>query len=166
MTERATSCSFTGHRPIKLPWKNDESDERCVELKKKLYDIAEAVYLSGVRHFLCGMAQGSDLYFCETIIELRNRYPDVTLEAVIPCETQAAKWREQDRERYFRLVAQCDTETMLQREYTPDCMSKRNKYLVDHASVIIAVYDGTFGGTMQTIMYARQQDLEIIQIRP
>jgi uncharacterized phage-like protein YoqJ len=151
---------------MKLPWKNNESDERCVELKRRLYDIAEAVYLSGVRHFLCGMAQGCDMYFCETIIELRERYPDITIEAAIPCETQAAKWREADRERYFRLVEQCDVETMLQREYTSDCMSKRNKYLVDNSSVLIAVYDGTFGGTMQTVMYARQKGLEIIQIKP
>lgn len=166
MTDKTRACSFTGHRPQKLPWKFNEEDPRCVELKRKLYDITEAVYLSGVRHFLSGMAQGCDLYFCETVIELRNRYPDITLEAAIPCETQAEKWSEAERERYFRLVEQCDVETMVQRAYTPDCMTKRNQYLVDNSSVIIAVYDGTFGGTMQTVMFAKRKGIEIILIKP
>lgn len=166
MTDRKLTCCFTGHRPSKLPWKYDEADERCVALKKKLYDIAEAVYLSGVRHFICGMALGCDLYFCEIMISLREKYPDITIEAAIPCETQAAKWRESERERYFRLIEQCDIETMVNREYTYNCMIQRNKYMVDRSSVLIAVYDGTLGGTMQTVAYAKKKELEIIQIMP
>ena len=27
------SCSFTGHRPHKFPWKYDEANSRCVSLK-------------------------------------------------------------------------------------------------------------------------------------
>ena len=30
------SCSFTGHRPHKFPWKYDEANSRCVSLKAKL----------------------------------------------------------------------------------------------------------------------------------
>lgn len=166
MTDRAQTCCFTGHRPMKLPWKYNEDDERCIALKEKLYDVAEAVYLSGVRHFICGMALGCDLYFCEILISLRNKYPDITIEAAIPCETQASRWREPERERYYRLVEQCDVETMLQREYTFSCMIDRNRYMVDHSSVLIAVYDGTLGGTMQTVVYAKSKKLEIIQIMP
>jgi uncharacterized phage-like protein YoqJ len=45
-------------------------------------------------------------------------------------------------------------------------MLKRNRYMVDHSSVLIAVFDGVLGGTMQTINYARKKGLEIIEIRP
>lgn len=31
-----TACAFTGHRPSKLPWKYDENDKRCIELKAVL----------------------------------------------------------------------------------------------------------------------------------
>ena len=34
-------------------------------------DAVELAYEQGYRHFLCGMAQGCDLYFCETVLRLR-----------------------------------------------------------------------------------------------
>jgi len=165
-SETVITCSFTGHRPEKLPWGDDETDPRCAALKRRIYDAAEAVYRAGIRHYICGMAQGCDLYFAEAVIELRSEHPDITLEAAIPCETQAKAWPERARNRYYYVASQCDYETLLQREYTPDCMAKRNNYMVDHSSVLIAVYDGTFGGTMQTLGYAKKLGKEIIQITP
>lgn len=160
------TCCFTGHRPSKLPWRNNEQDPRCRELGNKLYDIAEALYESGIRHYICGMAQGCDTYFAEVLIKLRDEYKDITLEAALPCETQAMRWSEADRNRYYRLVSEFDYETMVSRQYTPSCMVDRNKYMVDSSSVLIAVFDGSFGGTMQTINYAKKSGLEIIELRP
>lgn len=163
---RETTCCFTGHRPYKLPWGNNDSDERCVELKMKLRDVIESVYTAGIRHFICGMAQGCDMMFCEEVISFRECKKDVTIEAAIPCETQCRNWPELTRNRYYRLVSQCDIETLLQTTYTPDCMLRRNRYMVDNSSVIIAVYDGNWGGTLQTIRYAKSQQLEIIALAP
>ena len=61
--EKATTCTFTGHRENKLPWRGDESDPRCVRLKERIYDAVEAAYVAGMRHFICGMATGCDFYF-------------------------------------------------------------------------------------------------------
>lgn len=36
MRGRPCSCAFTGHRPGKLPWGEDENDLRCIALKAKL----------------------------------------------------------------------------------------------------------------------------------
>jgi uncharacterized phage-like protein YoqJ len=163
---REIACSFSGYRPEKLPWGQNENDERCLRLKEKLYDVIAAVYTSGIRHFICGMALGSDMYFCEAVALFREDHGDITLEAALPCEDQAAKWSERQRNRYFKLIQQCDTETYVSRKYTPDCMMRRNKYMVDNSSVLIAVYDGRFGGTMQTVGYAEASGLEIIQIKP
>ena len=161
-----SACCFTGHRPEKLPWGYDESDPRCVDLKEKLADTVRAVYEAGVRHFICGMAKGCDMYFAEAVITLRDECPGVTLEAAIPCESQADRWSPSERERYFYIIHQCDEETLVQREYTADCMLRRNRYMVDNASVLIAVYDGAHGGTMQTVNYAAKRGLEIIQLTP
>ena len=113
--KREISCCFTGHRPEKLPWGEDERDLRCMDLKDRLSAAVEEAYEQGIRHFLCGMARGADFYFCEAVLHLRNLHRDITLEAVIPCETQAARWTERDRNRYFSLVEQCDLETLVQR---------------------------------------------------
>ena len=158
---RETTCSFTGHRPEKLPWRGDESDPRCLALKERLAAAVEDAYDKGMRHFLCGMARGADFYFCDAVLELRERRSGVTLEAVIPCEEQAAHWRERERERYFTLVERCDCETMVQRHYDKGCMLRRNRYLVDHAARLIAVYNGMLGGTMYTISHAMKQGLEL-----
>lgn len=165
-SSRGTSCCFSGYRPEKLPWGQNENDERCLRLKEKLDDVISAVYISGIRHFICGMALGSDMYFCEAVALFKEDHDDITLEAALPCEDQAAKWSERQRNRYFRLIQLCDTETYVSRKYTPDCMMRRNMYMVDHSSILIAVYDGRFGGTMHTVGYAEASGLEIIQIKP
>ena len=161
---RQSACAFTGHRPGKLPWKNDESDLRCVALKAKLYAAVESAIQENVEHFICGMAEGCDLYFAETVIALKKRYGHISLEAAIPCPTQADQWSTAQRERYQKILAQCDYETVVQQEYTPDCMQRRNRYMVDHASLLIAVNDGLPGGTQNTILYALKRGLSIVDI--
>lgn len=162
--EKNNCCTFTGHRETKLPWRGDESDGRCAALKESIYDAVEAVYRSGRTHFICGMATGCDFYFCEAVLELRQSHPEVTLEAAIPCEGQSNGWSAEQRRRYDRLVAECDYHTVVQREYSPDCFIRRNHYMVDSSSVLIAAYNGRPGGTMSTLLYAIRNGLEVIQL--
>lgn len=164
MRPRQESCCFTGHRPGKLPWRYDESDPRCEELKRRITDAVEAAHAEGYRHFLCGMAQGCDLYFCECVLALRERCPEVTVEAAIPCPTQADTWPEPQRERYRRLVAACDFETMVSARYTPSCMQRRDRYMVDHSSLLIAAFDGTPGGTRYTMEYAMRRGISVVDL--
>lgn len=163
--ERENSCCFTGHRASKLPWGFNERDARCIELKRRIADAAEAVYDAGIRHYICGMANGCDLYFAEAVLALRSRRPDVTLEAAVPYEAQAAHWEGALRERYARILGECDYHTLVAREFTPGCYQRRNHYMVDASSVLIAAYDGRAGGTMSTMLYAMRQGLEIIEIQ-
>ena len=163
---RHQSCCFTGHRPEKLPWRKDEDHPAAAALKERIFDVVEALYQAGITHFICGMARGCDFYFSEAVLKLQEEHGEITLEAAIPYEEQAARWSEEDRNRHFRLVSQCDHETVLQTGYSADCMKKRNYYMVDHATVLIAVYDGQFGGTMQTVNYAKRKGLEIIEMHP
>ena len=160
------TCCFSGHRPAKLPWRYNEGDLRCLALKKKLLDIADALYCAGIRHYICGMAPGCDMYFCESVIELREKHCDITLEAAIPCKSQPDSWTDTLKLRYRRLIEACDKKTLLQTAYTRDCMLKRNRYMVEKSSVLVTVYDDTSGGTMHTINYAKKLGLEIIEIRP
>ena len=160
-------CACTGHRLQNLPFRFNEMDERCIDLKERLYECVENIIKKGVTRFVSGMAIGVDLFFAEIVIELRDeKYPDITLEAAIRCETQAIRWTEDLRERYYKILAQCDVETMLQKEYTRDCMQKRNRYLVDSCDYLIAVWDGTASGTGSTVRYARENKKSIIIINP
>ena len=164
MRAKQSSCCFTGHRPGKLPWGYDEEDTRCLALKGKMADAVGSAYEEGYRHFLCGMAQGCDLYFCECVLVLRAAHPDVTVEAAIPCPTQADAWPAEARARYARLVAACDLETLVAERYSPACMQRRDRYMVDHAALLIAAFDGSAGGTRYTIEYAMTRGLEIVDL--
>ena len=161
------TCAFTGHRPQHLPFGMNENDERCIKLKEELKEqIINLIEAENVTHFITGMALGVDLYAAEIVLDLKARYPSITLESAIPCETQAAKWNAAMRERYYGIAAQCDKETLLQTHYTPDCMDRRNRYMVDHADYIIAVWDGKPSGTGKTVMYAQSKGKVIIKVNP
>ena len=157
-------CAFTGHRAQKLPWRYDEQDPRCLDLKQRIFDTAEAVWSAGFDHFICGMAEGCDLYFCESVLELRSEHPEISLEAAIPFAGQADLWPRAERERYDRLLSACDQVTVLQEEYTPGCMMRRNRYMVDHADLIIACFDGHTGGTLNTLRYAVEKNVRILHL--
>ena len=161
MRSRQISCCFTGHRPEKLPWRYDEADPRCLSLKRRIAAAVEAAYEEGHRHFLCGMALGCDLYFCETVLALREGRPDVTVEAAVPCPTQADGWPEEEQARYWSILDRCSFETMVQHHYDRGCMLRRNRYMVDRSSLLIAAFDGSKGGTLYTITYAMKRGIEV-----
>ena len=50
------------------------------------------------------------------------------------------------------------------REYTPDCMHRRNRHLVDHSGICICDLTRNSGGTAYTVDYARRKGLCVINI--
>ncbi len=160
--DREKTCCFTGHRPDKLPWGGDESDPRCLRLKRAIARAVEDAYVSGARHFITGMARGVDLYCAEAVLDLREAEEDVALECARPCETQADSWPAAERARYRSILERCDFETLVQHRYDRYCMMRRNRYMVDRSGSLIAVYNGVpKGGTFQTLAYAMKKGLTI-----
>ena len=165
--ERATTCCFTGHRPTKLPWGVREEDSGCLALKVRLAKAVEDAYQLGMRHFICGMARGTDLYFAEAVLNLQEQHPDITLEAARPCESQADSWPEEERARYLSILDRCNFETLVQHQYDRGCMQRRNRYMVDRSGMILAVYNGEpRGGTAQTLAYALKKGLRTEILEP
>ncbi len=127
------------------------------------HEIIRAIKKDGIRHFLTGMALGVDTWAAEIVLSLRKQFP-VTLEAVLPCEGQNARWPLESRRRYQSIITQCDKVMLLQTRYTPDCFDSRNRYMVDHSDLIIAVWNGSPSGTGNTISYARSMEKRICVI--
>lgn len=164
MPAKQITVCFSGYRPEKLPWGYDESDARCAALKERLRAAAADACREGYRHFICGMAQGVDTYCAEAVLALRSAYPDITLEAAIPCPEQAESWPAEQRERWRDIVERCDFETVVQEKYSAGCMQRRNRYMVDHAARLIAVFDGQEGGTRRTVEYALRRGIEVVYL--
>ena len=161
------ACAFTGHRPKKLPWRYDETDSRCVALKEKLTEQIARLAEAGVTDFFSGMAEGTDTYCAQIVLDLRRKKPALNLHCVLPCEGQADRWSDSARERYHMIVARADFVDYVSRKYYDGCMLARNRRLVDQAGILLAVYNGERrGGTAATVRYARKAGREIIMIDP
>ncbi|MCL2816650.1 MAG: DUF1273 domain-containing protein [Oscillospiraceae bacterium] len=159
------SCAFTGHRPQRFSFGYNEDDEKCQKLNKIMEDEIEKLIAAGVTDYYTGMALGADTWAAEIILDLKEKYPALRLIAVLPCETQANDWTVEQRERYFNALAVCDEVITLHKKYKPSCMFERNRYLVDHAEYLLAVYDGgERSGTAYTVRYGKQKERKIIII--
>lgn len=162
MSETKTCC-FTGHRPAKIGF--SEGSEEMTELKNSIAsEILGLITERGVRHFISGMALGIDTYAAETVLKLREIYPDITLECALPCRTQSNKWSAVNKERYNEILSKADKVTVLHEYYSYICMKDRDKYMVDNSDIVLAVWNGTPGGTAFTVSYARETGKEIIII--
>ena len=160
------TCCFTGHRPNKLPWGYHERDPRCLALKHSMAREIEGLYIRGFRHFISGMAQGCDLCFAEAALALREQHPDLTVEGAVPCPPPANSWPDGQRRRRQDILSRCDLETMVQQHYDRFCMFRRDRYMVDRSAAVLAVFDGTPGGTQYTLNYAMEKKLEILLLDP
>jgi len=164
---RGTTVCFTGHRYQTLPFGFNELDQRCLKMKSMLKNkIEELIVNNHVECFISGMAIGVDMICAEIVIDLRKKYPHITVECAIPCESQPNKWIDTMKKRYFKVLEECDKKTLLQEKYTFDCMHKRNAYMVDNSDIVIAVWNGSNSGTSHTVNYAKQKRRRIFILNP
>lgn len=168
MTDPSVTCCFTGHRPNRLPWLEDKTDLRTQAITRSLWQRIVSSYDQGYTCFLSGMALGVDLICAELVLKLADQEPEVKLIPVVPFPSQSARWSSADRMRYQKVLNQCREDLVVVcPSYRKDCYLLRNRYLVDHSSKIIGVYDGIDrGGTHQTLEYAKRRGLEMELLIP
>jgi len=156
-----------GHRPHKFPWKDNEADARCVALKAELAEQIVELAGAGVTQFLSGMAEATDTWAALSVLDLREKNSAIKLHCILPCTAQAEKWSASSQELYRSILERADSIVYVSREYHKNCMLDRNRFLVEHASILLAVYNGERrGGTAATLRYARKMGREIIVIDP
>lgn len=173
-------CCFTGHRPNKLggyDWKDSKNIAIGKALRSEILKLIEI----GVDTFVCGGAIGVDQMAFAVVDKLR-REKGLALKIIlaVPFENQYIKWNTTDRALYFNQkdiadsIVYCDQlkETKYYCDlngvgnYHPAKMQKRNEYMVDISDFVIAVWDGTSGGTCNCVKYAEKLKKQIIKINP
>lgn len=162
-----SACAFTGHRPQRFNFGFDENDERCIKLKSFLAEQIMGLADKGVTTFYSGMALGVDTWAALAVLDIKKKHPNICLIAVLPNEEQANNWTAKQREAYFGTLEKCDDVVTLGERFSRQSIFLRNRYLVDHAEHLIAVYDGgTDGGTAYTVKYAKKNNRYVIIIDP
>ena len=148
----ARAVAITGHRVIYPDFNIKKVEKELKSLIKQGYNI-----------FLVGMAVGFDT-ICFQLLEKLREKEDIKIVACIPCLTQPDKFNSEQKKEYYRMVSVADKKIVLSNEYTNSCMQKRNQFMVDNSSLVLAYLKRDFGGTANTIKYAKKQNKKIVQI--
>jgi len=156
--KKKTRCCFTGHRPQKL---HRPIDDIKVDLENEILSSINAGYTT----FITGMAYGIDIWAGNIVVRLKDRFPDLKLIAAVPFPEFPDGWEKEWKVRYGKLLEKADLVKVMASEYSDGAYQARNEWMVDHSSKVIAVYDGTAGGTRNTIYYARKNHVFVRYLR-
>ena len=136
-------------------------------MKAVLAEQIAALVNAGFTQFLSGMAEATDTWCALSVLSLREKNPAIKLHCILPCKEQADKWSASSQDLYHSILEQADSIVYVSRSYYKNCMLDRNRFLVDHAATLLAVYNGERrGGTAATIRHAQRLGREIIVIDP
>lgn len=153
--DRSRTVAFTGRRSYR---------DQAAELLPVTLD---ALYRRGYRRFLNGMAAGFDLAAAEAVLNFQAVRPDVDLVCVVPFPDHPCRFSATDRARYDAVLSRAAEVIYTGERYTPDCYARRNDFLVDHASYVVAYFEGTpSGGTYYTVRRAHRQHLPVENLFP
>lgn len=139
--------AVTGHRPEKLFAENCysvENFELLVEFARTVLAKADERYL-----VVTGMALGWDLAVAKACHELGVAY-----DAYVPCPDQSRPWKSS----YFQglheeLLEDARKVVLCSEEYSPMAMNERNKAMCHAARGLVALWDGSAGGTANCVRY-------------
>ena len=158
------AINVTGHRPDKLGnhWSafSDKHNHILKAFKYFLWKTVECKAQQGIRHFklISGMALGIDSIFVRACKACKDYYEPrgihIEIVAAIPCVKQYSKWQKNSKAEYRKLLDMCDSAKIVSWRYSPKCMQIRNMYMVKHADVTLAYWNGTDGGTKNCVDYA------------
>ncbi len=156
-----TVC-FTGHRPEKMPFAPSDT-VRLRTLKSLIYSEITSAIDRGFDTFITGMQRGVDLWAAEAVMELSARHK-LSLIAALPYKDMGKGFKGQDKWVFGRILNRADETVIISDDYTPGCMNKRNRFMVDNSSLLIAVVGDMRSGTGQTVRYAEKSGIEICRI--
>ena len=156
----AFACSCSGHRPQKLGG-FDESRPLILSIKKALEDEIDLALRDGITTFISGGALGVDTWFAEIVLSKTAR-----LIIARPFPSQDSRWPEISRQRFRSILSKAEVVDVSPDPYQVWKMDVRNRWMVDHSSRLIAVFDGTSGGTANCVNYAKKQNCSITIIDP
>ncbi len=156
---------FTGHRPEKIV-SVLQGDEAALRMLKSMlfYQIHKAIE-DGFEYFISGLARGVDIWAAQYVLELKKKYPKIKLIGAKPYEEHGRKFKGQDLWELTNVISGADMVVDVTGDYSRDCYSKRNRYMVDNSSRIIAVVSDYKSGTGQTISYANKKKLDVKLIK-
>lgn len=150
----------TGHRPPRLGLTYRPDHNRILTMFAKMA-LEESVQGYGELTVISGMAQGWDQAVAHAAVLL-----GLPFIAALPFEGQDGPWPEQGRARYRALLRKAQEVAVVSPGgYAKSKYIERDRWMVNHADGVLALWDGAKnGGTFETIRYAEDNDVEVINV--
>ena len=105
-----------------------------------------------------------DIWAADAVLELKKEFsPHIRLICAVPFDGFEKGWEIEWQEKYHQILLSADEVHYISDRYTHGVYQKRNEWMIDHASMVIAGYTGAAGGTRNTIEYAKEQGDYIIR---
>ena len=142
---------ITGHRPPGLGCgydiPNPVYDKVCQALSDKFTELKADKIISG-------MALGTDQWVAMTAVKM-----SIPFIAAVPCDGQDSQWPDESKAKFKLLLdGAAEVVIVLPGPYAPEKMHLRDRWIVDHSDMLVAVWNGyPKGGTFGTIRYAQKQ---------
>ncbi len=150
-----TVC-FTGHRQI--------TNADAVKLPGLLEQVLTGLVERGATVFRAGGAVGFDTVAALKVLDLKERYPHIRLELILPCRNQTEFWEEAAVRTYRYVLEHADSVRFLFDTYFDGCMLERDRRLVEGSDVCVAYCKRSRGGTAYTFMHALRAGVEVINL--
>lgn len=151
---KSQTCCFTGHREIPA--------ELLSDILRNLNAEVERLISAGVTDFVSGGALGFDQLVASLIISKRRPGNGVRLIFALPCKDQDRLWGSEQKNFYRKLLKDADEVVYVSENYSPDCMEKRNRYMVDRSAFCVCALMREKSGAAQTVRYAKRCGVKII----
>lgn len=164
------TCAITGYRPTRFRFKYNENNKDCKRLKRRMEEQFSLLYQKGVRHFIVGGALGVDMWAGEILLLMKEKeeFSEIAITMALPFEGYDSNWDQPSRERTTRIQNNAKV-LVIGTEPGTSSYIKRNHFMVDHADVLLAVYDNDRkirSGTAMMVRYAERKNRPIILIHP
>jgi uncharacterized phage-like protein YoqJ len=143
----------TGHRPDKLGGYSDDAFNLLVKIAKHWLEMNKPTRV------ISGMALGWDQALATAAVEV-----DIPFVAAVPFNSQENTWPDSAKIKYSELLKKATEIFVLSDTYSINAMHYRNAWMVDHSHVMLALWDGSIGGTSNCIRYAQSKDKHIINL--
>ena len=115
--------------------------------------------------FLLRYGNGIDLLAAEAALSLQRELKDLQVIAVVPFRGQSERWSLEARAKYDTILRIVDDVVLLSERYDNGCLLRRNDYMVNGSSRLIAYFDDNpKGGTFYTVREAKRQGLDIVNL--
>lgn len=154
LEKRRHRACFTGHRPEKLTMNE-------VTLCAVLSDAIDRSIKECFTTFISGMARGVDIVAAEIVLKKKESNPNLRLICALPHPDFEKRWSDEWQKRYHAVLEKADLVKMVCREFTMNSYQIRNEWMVNHSARVLALYNGTKGGTWNTIQYAKSLGVEV-----